>query len=120
SCSSISIYRSASMRTGASTPESPPSSSKSSKLRRMAAPTVRRALKLLPANATTGIGSLPHTQQELALQMALQLDVPFCPQLPIGHASELMISSALDGLPGLSFDSEGVCTVDVDAWAAAR
>ena len=33
---------------------------------------VRPALKLLPACATTGIGSLPHTQSELALQMALK------------------------------------------------
>ena len=29
-----------------------------------------------------------------------------------------MIASALDGLPGLSFDEEGVCTVDLAAWEA--
>ncbi|MFZ5470827.1 MAG: hypothetical protein ACOZIN_15485 [Myxococcota bacterium] len=86
----------------------------------MSTPTARRALQLLPPSATTGIGSLPHTQQELALQMALQVDVPYLPQLPVGHPSELMIAAALDGLFGLSFDSEGVCTVDVAQWSERR
>jgi hypothetical protein len=81
---------------------------------------IRRALTLLPPNATTGIGSLPHTQQELALQMALQLDLPFCPQLPVGNPGEFMIPAALEGLPGLSFDAEGVCVVDVAAWQPER
>lgn len=82
----------------------------------MAAPNVRRALQLLPVNATTGIGSLPHTQLELALQQALQLDIPFLPQLPSGRPSELMIPAALEGVPGLSFDAEGLCTVALDVW----
>ena len=82
--------------------------------------TARRALSLLPPCATTGIGSLPHTQLELALQMSLQTDVPFVPQLPTGNPSELMIPAALDGLPGLSFDEEGMCTVEVGAWEAER
>ncbi|MHB8874055.1 MAG: uroporphyrinogen decarboxylase/cobalamine-independent methonine synthase family protein [Myxococcaceae bacterium] len=86
----------------------------------MTVPSVRRALSLLPPCATTGIGSLPHTQQELALQMALQLDVPYLPQLPSGNPSEFMIPSALDGLPGLSFDGEGMCKVDLGAWGASR
>lgn len=76
----------------------------------------RRALTLLPPCATTGIGSLPHTQLELALQAALHHDVPFLPQLPAGNASELMIPQALAGLPGLSFDAEGLCTVDLPTW----
>jgi hypothetical protein len=76
----------------------------------------RRALQLLPPCASTGIGSLPHSQLELALQMAFQVDVPYLPQLPSGNASEFMISGALDGLPGLSFDQEGVCTVDLPEW----
>lgn len=83
----------------------------------MSAPNIRRALTLLPPGATTAIGSLPLTQQELALQMALQLDVPFLPQLPADHPSELMIPSALEGLPGLAFDPEGVCTVHLAEWA---
>lgn len=80
----------------------------------------RKALKLLPPCATTAIGSLPHTQQELALQMALLHDVPFLPQLPSSDPSELMIPAALDGLPGLAFDKEGVCTVDLEAWHQKR
>lgn len=86
----------------------------------MSAPNIRRAVQLLPACATTGIGSLPHTQVELGLQAALALDIPFLPQLPVGHPSELMIPAALEGLPGLSFDEEGLCTVDLAAWEAGR
>jgi hypothetical protein len=86
----------------------------------MTVPGVRRALQLLPTCATTGIGSLPHTQLEMALQMALQVDIPFLPQLPTGNPAELMIPSALEGLPGLSFDAEGVCTVDLARWQAER
>ena len=86
----------------------------------MAAPTSRRALSLLPPCATTGIGSLPHTQLELALQAALQLDVPFLPQLPAGNPSELMIPAALDGVPGLAFDGEGMCTIDLPRWERER
>lgn len=86
----------------------------------MSALNVRKALSLLPPCATTGIGSLPHSQLEMALQMALQVDIPYLPQLPAGTPSELMIASALDGLPGLRFDGEGVCTVEVAEWERAR
>ena len=82
--------------------------------------TARRALQLLPTCATTGIGSLPHSQGELALQMALQQDLPYLPQLPGGNPSELMIAAALDGLPGLRFDDEGVCVVDLEQWQHKR
>ena len=78
----------------------------------------RSALALLPKLATTGIGSLPHTQGELGLQLALQLDVPFLPELPSSNPSELMIASALEGLPGLSFDAQGMCTVALGSWEA--
>ena len=50
----------------------------------MRAPTIRRAIQLLPSLATTGVGSLPLTQLELGLQSALQLDIPALPQLPAG------------------------------------
>ena len=83
-------------------------------------PNIRRAIQLLPPCATTGIGSLPHTQLELALQMALQVDIPYLPQLPAGNPAELMIPGALDGLPGMSFDSEGVVTVSLPEWEAQR
>jgi hypothetical protein len=80
----------------------------------------RQLLSLLPARATTGIGSLPHTQAELALQMALQVDVPYVPQLPIGHPTEFMIAGALEGVPGLIVDGEGMCQVELAAWRAGR
>jgi hypothetical protein len=86
----------------------------------MSAPNIRRAVQLLPTCATTGIGSLPHTQLELGLQAALALDIPCLPQLPVGRPSEFMIPQALDGLPGLRWDDEGMCTVDLEAWAAGR
>ena len=79
-----------------------------------------RPSDLLPSFGTTGIGSLPHTQLELGLQMALQVDIPFCPQLPVGHPTELMIAEALEGLPGLSVDGEGGCTVDLAVWESSR
>jgi hypothetical protein len=78
----------------------------------------RPALALLPPQATTAIGSLPHTQSELGLQFALQLDVPFLPELPASNPGELMIASALEGLPGLSYDAEGMCRVEPHAWEA--
>jgi methionine synthase II (cobalamin-independent) len=86
----------------------------------MTAPPRRKALGLLPVCATTGIGSLPLTQGELALQMALQLDVPYAPQLPRGRPEELMVPQALEGLPGLAVDADGGCTVDAGAWEAGR
>jgi len=72
--------------------------------------------RALPGLCTTGIGSLPHTQLELALQQAFAVDVPFLPQLPATNPAELMISQALEGLPGLSWDESGECRVDVVAW----
>jgi hypothetical protein len=78
----------------------------------------RRALTLLPPCATTGIGSLPHTQLELALQVALHHDLAFLPQLPAQNPSELMIPAALEGLPGMTFDAEGVCTIALKTWEA--
>ena len=83
-------------------------------------PDVRPALSLLPRGAITGIGSLPHTQMELALQMALAVDVPYLPQLPVGNPSELMVPAALEGLPGLRATEEGACSVDLGAWEASR
>ena len=79
-------------------------------------PFARKALGLLPPCATTGIGSLPHTQAELALQCSLQHDVPFLPQLPTGRPAELMIPAALEGFPGVSFDNDGTCFVDPRVW----
>jgi methionine synthase II (cobalamin-independent) len=86
----------------------------------MTAPISRRALQLLSPCATTGIGSLPHSQLELALQMALQVDVPYLPQLPAGNPQEFMLPAAIDGLPGLRYDGEGLCSIDLNDWQEGR
>ncbi|MDQ3265101.1 MAG: hypothetical protein M3Y59_15820 [Myxococcota bacterium] len=86
----------------------------------MTAPSIRRAVSLLPSCATTGIGSLPHTQLELGLQLALQVDIPYLPQLPSQNPAELMIPAALEGFPGAVFDPEGMATIVVDHWREAR
>jgi methionine synthase II (cobalamin-independent) len=69
-----------------------------------------------PPLATTGIGSLPHTQLELALQHALAQTIPFLPQLPRRDPAEYMIPQALHGLPGLRYDAEGNVTIEAGAW----
>jgi hypothetical protein len=66
--------------------------------------------------ATTGIGSLPHTQLELAIQQAFSLNIPYLPQLPRRDPAEQLLPMALDGLPGLRWDAEGRCTVQLEAW----
>lgn len=70
-----------------------------------------------PGLSTTGAGSLPHTQTELALQMALSVDVPYAPQLPKRTDAELMVLQALDGLPGVSLRGDGGAVVDAAVWA---
>jgi hypothetical protein len=69
-----------------------------------------------PTFATTGIGSLPHTNLELALQQALQLDIPYLPQLPVRDPAEFMVPQALAGFPGLCFDADGTTTIDAQVW----
>jgi len=71
---------------------------------------------VLPALATSGIGSLPHTQLELALQQALLLDIPAAPQLPRRDAAEYMVPQALEGLHGLRADAEGNASLDLGDW----
>jgi hypothetical protein len=69
-----------------------------------------------PALSTTSIGSLPHTQRELAIQRALLLDIPAMPQLPKRDPAEFMIPQSLWGLPGLTFDEQGEAVVDMAVW----
>jgi hypothetical protein len=71
---------------------------------------------VLPPLATTGIGSLPHTQLELALQQALLLDIPAAPQLPRRDAAEYMVPQALEGLHGLRADAEGNAELEIGDW----
>jgi methionine synthase II (cobalamin-independent) len=86
----------------------------------MTASTVSRATQLLPRCGTTGIGSLPHTQLELAMQAALQLDIPYLPQIPNANPNEFMIPAALERLPGLRVDEAGGVTIDSAEWSKAQ
>ncbi len=86
----------------------------------MTASRVGRAVQLLPRLGTTGIGSLPHTQLELGLQAALQVDIPYLPQLPMANPGEYMVPAALERLPGLKVDAEGGVLIDHDLWSAGR
>ncbi len=65
---------------------------------------------------TTGIGSLPHTQLELAMQQSLSVDIPYLPQLPRKDPAELMIPQALEGLPGVSIDPDGGSIIALSTW----
>lgn len=73
-----------------------------------------------PALSTCAIGSLPHTQTELALQHHLLLDIPTLPQLPRQDAAEYMLPQALDGLPGLTWGDDGQTTIDLAGWEKGR
>lgn len=69
-----------------------------------------------PALSTLAVGSLPHTQLELAMQQAFMLDVPTLPQLPRTDPAEYMLPQALEKLPGLRFDEVGQASVDRLEW----
>ncbi|MBX7099179.1 MAG: hypothetical protein K1X89_15820 [Myxococcaceae bacterium] len=61
----------------------------------------------LPPLARTGIGSLPVRSVARALEVSFALELPFLPQLTSVSASEGLIATALDGLPGLELDAQG-------------
>ncbi|MEE2902017.1 MAG: hypothetical protein VYC39_06785 [Myxococcota bacterium] len=66
--------------------------------------------------STTGIGSLPHTSIEEALNLAFRLDIPYVPQLPKKSHKEFMLAHALDGMPGILSDSQGMVTIHMPEW----
>lgn len=56
---------------------------------------------------TTGIGSLPHLDPGVAVDLVLSsCDIPFWPQLPSRSFRELMIPQYSEGLPGAVLDTE--------------
>jgi methionine synthase II (cobalamin-independent) len=65
---------------------------------------------------TLGIGSLPHTQREMAIQYAFRFDIPFLPELPNYNKSEFMLPLATSGVPGFEFDETGMPLIDEDDW----
>jgi hypothetical protein len=79
------------------------------------------ALQDLPAWATTGVGSLPHTFPEPAAAHAVgEYDVPFCPQLPRleGDMVEVWLGAGPLGL-GWPPDRDRERPAAWDAFAAA-
>lgn len=65
---------------------------------------------------TTGIGSLPHHNIDTALAYAFKFEIPFLPQIPIRNPWEFMVASALEGLPGLQVEKEGLAFINTDVW----
>ena len=55
---------------------------------------------------TTGMGILPHTDIDKALDVAFRLDVPFWPQLPHVHYHEDMYAQFSEHFPGMRIDLE--------------
>lgn len=66
--------------------------------------------------STTGIGSLPHHNVDAALAYSFRMGVPFLPQIPIRNPWEYMVAQALEGLPGLQADRDGMVTLNPDIW----
>jgi len=52
------------------------------------------------------MGVLPYTDIENALELALSLDVPFWPQLPLAGFYEDMWAQVSEGFPGITLDAE--------------
>src|SRR5260221_6409923 len=65
---------------------------------------------------TTGIGSLPHRDIGRPLDQAFRMDIPYLPQLPMRDPQEFMLAHALEGMPGICADREGMIAFDLDAW----
>ncbi|MGE4232879.1 MAG: hypothetical protein AB7F43_06060 [Bacteriovoracia bacterium] len=65
---------------------------------------------------TTGIGSLPMHNIDSAIAHSFAYDIPYFPQLPKLRKTEYMIAQALDMLPGLHTDTDGVSFLNVDEW----
>lgn len=62
---------------------------------------------MLPPYATTGIGSLPHSDPEEAVNLILPaFDIPFWPQLPGLSFHEQMIPQYSEGLPFIRVNDE--------------
>jgi hypothetical protein len=54
--------------------------------------------------STTAMGIMPHRNVERALELALQLDIPFWPQLPKVSIYEDMYVQASQNFPGIAID----------------
>ncbi len=62
----------------------------------------------IPGNLlTTAMAVMPHTDVDRALELALSLDVPYWPQLPLLNYYEDMYVQASENFPGIVLDLEG-------------
>jgi hypothetical protein len=73
-----------------------------------------------PHRRITAIGSLPHHNVDAALAYSLRFGIPFLPEIPIRNPWEYMIASALEGLPGLQAERDGVAQLDLEIWRPRR
>ncbi|GAB6886966.1 hypothetical protein JCM13304A_04640 [Desulfothermus okinawensis JCM 13304] len=55
---------------------------------------------------TTAMGVMPHTDVDRALELAMSLDVPFWPQLPLYNFYEDMYVQASENFPGIILDTQ--------------
>ena len=61
----------------------------------------------IPGNLlTTAMAVMPHTDVDRALEIALSLDIPFWPQLPLFNYYEDMYVQASEHFPGIELDME--------------
>ncbi len=65
-----------------------------------------KRLNLQAGCKTTAMGIMPHTDIKRALNLALSLDVPFCPQLPNISFYEDMYVQTSQNFPGIVIDAE--------------
>ena len=74
-----------------------------------------RALDVIVAGSTTGIGSLPHRNASQAVEFAFDAyDVPAIPSLPRRSPAESSIAQALVGATGVTLGQYGTVAVDVE------
>lgn len=57
---------------------------------------------------TTAMGIMPHTDISKAIKLALQLDIPFWPQLPKVSFYEDMYVQVTENFPGITLDEENL------------
>lgn len=64
--------------------------------------------KTILSRKTTGIGSLPHTEPEDALNLIINsFDIPFWPQLPARSPMEGMVAQFTEGMPLIRLREDG-------------
>ncbi len=66
----------------------------------------------------TGIGSLPHPNIDSALAYSFRHSLPFLPQIPLRNPWEYMIPQALENLPGLEVDAQGMAQIHLARWTS--